>query len=57
MLGLMVDGAPRCIELARDNKSVIDVELQKIVCTTKGVPFNKIETFTVGNDTAQEQEI
>ena len=43
VLGWMVDGATRCIKLARDKKSVIDAELHKIVRMTKGVPFKQIE--------------
>ena len=43
VLGWMVDGATRCIELAQDKKSVIDVELHNIVLTKKGVPFKRIE--------------
>ena len=39
VLGWMVDGATRCIKLAQDKQSVIDVELQNIVRMTKGVPF------------------
>ena len=39
----MVDGATRCIELARDNQTAIDAELQKIVRMKKGVPFKPIE--------------
>ena len=39
----MVDGATRCIEMARDNQSAIDAELHKIVRMTKGVPFKRIE--------------
>ena len=43
VLGWMVDGAIRCIELARDRKSVIDAELHKIVRMKKGVPLKRIE--------------
>ena len=39
----MVDGATRCIELARNKQSVIDAELHKIVRIKKGVPFKRIE--------------
>ena len=43
VLGWMVDGATRCIKLARDKKSVVDADLHKTVRMTKGVPFKKIE--------------
>ena len=43
VLGLMVEIATRCIELARDNQSAIDAELHKIVRMTKEVPFKQIE--------------
>ena len=39
VLGWMVDGATRCIELAPDQQSVIDADLHKIVRMTKGVTF------------------
>ena len=39
----MVNGATRCIKLAQDRQSVINVELHKIVRTKKSVPFNLIE--------------
>ena len=39
VLGWMVDGATRCIELVRDKQSVIVAELQNIAHITKGVPF------------------
>ena len=39
----MVNGATWCIKLAQDNQSVVDAELHKIVCMTKGVPFKQIE--------------
>ena len=39
----MVDGAIRCIELAREKQSAIDAEMHKIVRMTKGVPFKQIE--------------
>ena len=42
VLGWMVDGATRCIELVRDKQSVIDAELHKILRITKGVPFKRI---------------
>ena len=48
VLGWMVDGATRCIELAQDKKSAIDAELHKIVRMTKGVPFRQIEKL-IGN--------
>ena len=43
VLGWMVDGETRCIELARDKQSAIGVDLQNIVRMTKGVPFKRIE--------------
>ena len=43
VLGWMVDGAIRCIELVRDKKSAIDAELHKIVRMPKGVPYKLIE--------------
>ena len=43
VLGWMVDGATRCIKLARNKQGIIDVELQMIVPMTKGVPFKHIE--------------
>ena len=43
VLGLMVYGATRCIELARGKQSAIDTELHKIVRMTKGLPFKQIE--------------
>ena len=43
VLGWMVDGATWCIKLVRDKQSAIDIELQKIVRMTKGVPFKRIE--------------
>ena len=36
VLGWMVDGATRCIELARDKQSAIDAELHKIVRIKRG---------------------
>ena len=39
----MVDGATRCIELARDKQIAIDAELHKIVRMTNGVPFKRVE--------------
>ena len=40
VLGWMVDGTTRCIELAQDKQSEIDAELHKIVRMEKGVTFN-----------------
>ena len=48
VLGWMVDGVTRCIELAREKKSVIDAELHKIMSMTKGVQFKRFEKF-IGN--------
>ena len=42
-MGWMVYGAARCIKLAREKQSLIDAELHKIVCMTKGVPFKPIQ--------------
>ena len=53
VLGWMVDGATRCIKLARDKQSAIDAELHKIVRMSKGVPFKQItkpiENLTCSN--------
>ena len=46
VLGQMVYGATRCIELARDKQSLIDAELHKIVRMTKGVSFKRIKKMT-----------
>ena len=43
VLGWMVYGATRCIELARDKQSFIDAELQNNVRMTKGAPFKRLE--------------
>ena len=43
VLGWMVDGATRCIELAQDKQSFIDAELQNNVRMKKGVPFKRLE--------------
>ena len=43
VLGWMIDGATRCIKLARDKQSVLDAELQKIVRMPKGLTFKRIE--------------
>ena len=39
----MVDGATRCIELARDKQNAIDAELHKIVRIKKGMPLKRIK--------------
>ena len=43
VLGFIVDGATRCIELAWGKKIVIDAELHTIVCMTKGVLFKWVK--------------
>ena len=43
VLGWMVYGATRCIELSRYKKSVVDAELHKIVRMRKGMPFKRLE--------------
>ena len=42
VLGWMVDGTTRCIELAQDKQSAIDADLHKVVRMKKGVPFKRI---------------
>ena len=43
VLGWMVDGSTRCIELARDKKGLIGEKLHKILRMTKGGEFKRIE--------------
>ena len=43
VISWIVDGATRCIELTRDNQKTINTDLHKILRTTKGVPFKRIE--------------
>ena len=43
VIGWMVDGATRCIELARENQSEIDVRLYNIVIMLKRVRFKRIK--------------
>ena len=42
-LGWIVDGAKRCIKLARDKQSAIDADLHNTLRLTKGVPLKRIE--------------
>ena len=41
VLGWLVDGATRCIELVRERKIVIDAYLHNIVRMTTRVPFKR----------------
>ena len=43
VLGWMVDGETRCIQLERDKQSGIDADLHNILHMTKGVPLKRIE--------------
>ena len=51
----MVDGATRCIKLARDKKTTIDAELQNIVRMKKGVPFKRIGKLLEKYNMQQQQ--
>ena len=55
VLGWMVDGATRCIKLARDKQSTIYTELHKIVHIAKGMPFKRIEKILEKYDMQQQQ--
>ena len=55
VLGWMVNGSTRCIELAQDRQSMIDADLHKIVRKTKGVPFKLVEKLIEESDMQQQQ--
>ena len=55
VLGWMVDGSTQCIELAWDKQDEIDKDLQKIVRTTKGIPFKRIEKLIEKSDMQQQK--
>ena len=55
VLGWMVDGATRCIELARDKKSATDVDLHKILRMKKGCHSKESKIVLEKSDIQQQQ--